>query len=571
MRHTRPTKVCLLQGFLLSIGLGCLILVSGCLGGSPQPVLATATHVDSIDELLPVDCLIPGEVRRLGSMTFLTPRQALRISGHDCEVRGGEYVLRGGRDHALSVWEPQAKEGDKLAQTYVGEIYAKGIDVAPDYAKAAEWYRKAAEQGFPRAQNNLGALYENGLGVARNPAIALEWYRKASGLKEIPRVDPGIVARLQRLQQDLETKTRELDEKQQQLERVRQELDRLKNRPGADQGAQPTPDSARVKELEARLKELQNRLQARGVEVADVQDTINHVRHGEAFGDLTPGFFGNYYALIIGNNDYQYPLDDLKTAINDAERVADVLEKRYGFKVTPLINARRGDIMGALGKLGKTLTEQDNLLLYFAGHGEMKKIGLQIGYWLPVDAVQGDKTNYITLSTDVTSLIEIAVMKAKHVLIIADSCYSGMLTRSAPEDLNPRISEAEKISWIRARVEKSSRTVITSGGLEPVLDSGGGQFSVFAKELIAALEQNKEHLEARSLYEKIAPKVRAVAEFMNIEQTPEYGRITAAGDDNGEFFFVPKNRVAESKGRGDGVAAVWAESVRSRRFGNEVR
>ena len=48
-----------------------------------------------------------------------------------------------------------------------------------DYAKAAEWYQKAAEQGDADAQNGLGVLYKKGRGVKRDYAKALEWYRKS--------------------------------------------------------------------------------------------------------------------------------------------------------------------------------------------------------------------------------------------------------------------------------------------------------------------------------------------------------------------------------------------------------
>ena len=77
---------------------------------------------------------------------------------------------------------PQAEQGDKVAQTNVGEIYEKGIGTAPDYANAAKWYQKAADQGYPRAETNLGFLYEQGLGVGKDPVAALKLYRKAAGI-----------------------------------------------------------------------------------------------------------------------------------------------------------------------------------------------------------------------------------------------------------------------------------------------------------------------------------------------------------------------------------------------------
>ena len=92
--------------------------------------------------------------------------------------------------------------------------------------------------------------------------------------------------------------------------------------------------------------------------------------------------YGDYYALVIGNNDYDY-LGDLKTAINDAEGIASLLEYEYGFEVDLLKNATRGDIVKALGRFRKTVGPEDNLLIYSAGHGNLdeaanalEKIGL---------------------------------------------------------------------------------------------------------------------------------------------------------------------------------------------------
>src|SRR5262245_2329114 len=59
------------------------------------------------DELLVVDCLLPGQVRRLGSkLTMLTARRAMKTSQRDCEIRGGEYVSydRANYATALKVW-----------------------------------------------------------------------------------------------------------------------------------------------------------------------------------------------------------------------------------------------------------------------------------------------------------------------------------------------------------------------------------------------------------------------------------------------------------------------------------
>ena len=59
-------------------------------------------------------------------------------------------------------------------------MYYNGDGVAKDDAKAAEWYRKAAEQGNAFAQYKLGDMYDKGEGVAKDAAKAKEWWQKAA-------------------------------------------------------------------------------------------------------------------------------------------------------------------------------------------------------------------------------------------------------------------------------------------------------------------------------------------------------------------------------------------------------
>jgi len=178
------------------VGLILGMILQGCTEGVKETSRPTASTsaARNADDLLIVDCLLPGQIRKLGQrMTFTAPRQAIKTSGIDCAIRGGEYVAydRSNYATALNVWMPLAEAGDKTAQTYVGEIYDKGLGITPDYAKAALWYRKAAEQGDRRAQLNYGYLYEKGLGVKKDPVEALNWYRKASGMSGNIALDTG--------------------------------------------------------------------------------------------------------------------------------------------------------------------------------------------------------------------------------------------------------------------------------------------------------------------------------------------------------------------------------------------
>ena len=192
--------------------------------------------------------------------------------------------------------------------------------------------------------------------------------------------------------------------------------------------------------------------------------------------------FGRYKALVIGNNNYR-DLPDLKTAVNDARAVAKLLTDDYGFDTKLLIDATRGDIFTELGRLRATLTPDDNLLIYYAGHGVLDEIGQQ-GYWLPVDAENDIQTNWIS-NSDITTTLR--AIRAKHVMVVADSCYSGTLVRAAVVNIK---TAAARRAWVSRMTTKRARTALVSGGLEPVTDQGSGGHSVFAGAFLAALREN---------------------------------------------------------------------------------
>ena len=231
--------------------------------------------------------------------------------------------------------------------------------------------------------------------------------------------------------------------------------------------------------------------------------------------------YGSYHALVIGNDMYR-TLPHLGTAVGDAEAVAKELERNYHFSVRLLTNATEEDIIGALTDMRRDLGWNDNLLIYYAGHGWYDQDAEQ-GYWLPVDASEDNQAHWIS-NADITNALK--ALKAKHILVVADSCYSGTLARSANISLRG-------IDYIERIVKKKARTVLTSGGLEPVLDAGGEGHSVFAHAFLAALDENDGVIDGQELFRRLRDPVVA-----NAPQTPEYGEIRGAGHDGGDFIFV---------------------------------
>jgi predicted nucleic acid-binding Zn-ribbon protein len=244
---------------------------------------------------------------------------------------------------------------------------------------------------------------------------------------------------------------------------------------------------------------------------------------------------GQYHALIIGNNDYP-KLPKLRTAIEDAEAVDRVLRTRYGFRTKLLINATRYEILSALNDLRENLTEKDNLVIYYAGHGELDRANKR-GHWLPVDAEPTSSANWIS-NVAITDILN--VMSARQILVVADSCYSGALTRSALGQLRAGLSPEARGRWMRVMAAKRSRTVLTSGGEQPVLDGSGGRHSVFAAAFLEVLGQNSGVLEAGRLFSEVFARVKEVMSRLPFDQAPEYAPLKYAGHEGGDFFFVPK-------------------------------
>jgi len=588
------------------------------------------------DELLVVDCLLPGQVRRLGSkLTYLTPRRPVKTSARDCEIRGGEYVAfdRASYADALRIWLPAAQQGDPEAQTYVGEIFEKGLGLEPDYEAAAQWYRRAAEQGYGPAQIDLGQLYEEGRGVPRDAKQALVWYRRASGLEDLGIEFVGFV-RDAREQREVQ---RKLARSGAEVARLRKDVRNLERRLAAARtgdaaggaaatAAVPAATARLQREADKRLAQYQasvapivsTRLPGPSIQLVEpalvatrsiqivsapgsgkvhtvvgrvdapaglMQLLVNGVEvpaSGDGFFEaevrvrrmgtpvsvvaiddqgkrnernfvLRPDGassvpasreaprppsgvdFGRYHALVIGNSRYRH-LPELATASRDARAVSRVLESRYGFEVTTLIDADRYQILSAFDELRRTLDEQDNLVVYYAGHGALDEVE-DLGYWMPVDAEEVIPTQWIS-NVAITEMLN--AIAARHVMVVADSCYSGVLGTSSLAAADEGLSRDARAAWQRAMVSRRSRTALTSGGLAPVLDEGGGEHSVFARAFLDILRENDDVLEGRRLFEEVAARVTFAARERGFRQEPQYAPIRYGRHEVGDFFLVPQ-------------------------------
>ena len=246
---------------------------------------------------------------------------------------------------------------------------------------------------------------------------------------------------------------------------------------------------------------------------------------------------GRYFAVVIGNNSYRDPAyPALKSAANDANAVASMLKSRYGYQTTLVLNGGRLEMLTALNEVRKQLKPEDNLLIYYAGHGEIDGKGQ--GYWVPSDGASGAQRTWISNAV-VSEILD--TMPARHVLVVADSCYSGTMTRASAPTFDAGSMAPEKwAGWVKTMANGRSRTALTSGGLQPVPDTGTGRHSYFARAFLNVLEDNNRLLEAQRLFREVSTSLALAAIDSPVPQVPEYSPIRFAGHESGEFFFMPR-------------------------------
>ena len=232
-----------------------------------------------------------------------------------------------------------------------------------------------------------------------------------------------------------------------------------------------------------------------------------------------------YHALIIGVQDYNdQSIIDLDQPIADARDLKDELIAEYSFKaenITFLQNPDRTRIIEAFDELTASVQSTDNLLVFYAGHGIWEE-QIEQGYWLPSDAKKGSKAAWLSNGT-IRDYIR--AIDSKHTLLITDACFGGGILKTR-----------EAFTTSKAMLEMyklPSRKAMTSGALKTVPDK-----SVFIEYLIKALKRNDQPLvSADQLFTSF--KYNVINNSPN-GQVPQYGVISQADDEGGDFIFLKK-------------------------------
>ena len=226
------------------------------------------------------------------------------------------------------------------------------------------------------------------------------------------------------------------------------------------------------------------------------------------------------YLLTIGIDDYKaHPV--LANCVKDVRDFTDILFDKYsGFDAEnhlELLNstATCNKIQEAFVDLKNTVEPNDNLIVFFSGHGHYDDDSDR-GYWIPVDGTK-QYTTWIS-NTEILSLLE--KINCKHLFLIADSCFSHSLlitdTKKSNEEYN----------------KKSSRWALVSA-YDYSYTSPNPKFnSHFAKTILEFLEVEEKDFRVSKLIEHVKDNFNG-----DHKQSPQGHPLNLKGHKGGEFIF----------------------------------
>ncbi|MCX7149342.1 MAG: caspase family protein [Rhodocyclales bacterium] len=232
------------------------------------------------------------------------------------------------------------------------------------------------------------------------------------------------------------------------------------------------------------------------------------------------------FAILVGNNAYAAPIPALDTPIADVSQIASVLQTRFGFETKIVKDAGKAKLIESLNSIAAEAKPEDAVLLMYAGHGYLME-DIKMGYWIPVDASVKTAQGWIS-NSDISKLL--LAIRARQLILISDSCYSGSLTKEQKVVQGKEI-KAEEI------LKQRSVLVFSSGADEPVSDEGKDGHSIFAWNLIKTLQSTGSLTAGAQIWSVVSKGVTR-----EYPQQPQYGAVVSAGHtEGGDFLFqTPK-------------------------------
>jgi len=237
---------------------------------------------------------------------------------------------------------------------------------------------------------------------------------------------------------------------------------------------------------------------------------------------------GKYYALLIGNAKYD-KWTSLSSPVNDINEIHNILKAKYKFdKVVKIPNATRSEIFKSLKNMRDLVTDNDYLLIYYAGHGEQDT---QRAYWIPVDVDKEWDPEWIDTVTITAAIQRIS---ARHILLMIDSCYLGSSFKGNKSEIIKTESDWNAVEANKG-LKNRAGLVLASGGETPVVDTViDNKHSLFAYKFIDILKKNEDYVTSSNIFLQIKKY------HSKQTQTPQFYGVENWGHLDGDFVFKVK-------------------------------
>jgi len=237
---------------------------------------------------------------------------------------------------------------------------------------------------------------------------------------------------------------------------------------------------------------------------------------------------GKYYALLIGNAKYD-KWTSLSSPVNDINEIHNILKAKYKFdKVVKIPNATRSEIFKSLKNMRDLVTDNDYLLIYYAGHGEQDT---QRAYWIPVNVDKEWDPEWIDTVTITAAIQRIS---ARHILLMIDSCYLGSSFKGNKSEIIKTESDWNAVEANKG-LKNRAGLVLASGGETPVVDTViDNKHSLFAYKFIDILKKNEDYVTSSNIFLQIKKY------HSKQTQTPQFYGVENWGHLDGDFVFKVK-------------------------------
>ncbi|WP_294346228.1 caspase family protein [Sphingobacterium sp.] len=225
------------------------------------------------------------------------------------------------------------------------------------------------------------------------------------------------------------------------------------------------------------------------------------------------------YLFLVGINDY-LENDPLYSCVKDCNDLKEILIEKYNFeenKIYEVYNEKATgfNILNAFRKYRTLLSEEDNLIIYYSGHGEYEDAE-DVGYWVPYDS-----TNFAQNISNRNIIDHLDRIKCKHIFLISDSCFSNSLLMQG------------RFKKSKIYFEKHSRWALTSAFNE-ARDADSETNTLFCEYILEFLSTADKEFRVSELIEFVKSKY-----YTNEFQTPQGGPLAISGHRGGEFVFYP--------------------------------